>query len=322
MTPFWEGNMKKTERINDMLIFLKNKRYFNLKDLMTRYDISKSTALRDIQSLEEIGVPIYSELGRNGSYKIIENNVLSPIYFSVDEMYALYFSILTLNGYKTKPFNVESIALENKFKHVLPDNVSKNISIMERTLSFEVTNHSNFSPFLKEILQGIFAERVYHLTYLKKGEEKALVAQFIRIESKFGQWYAKIFNFETNHVQIIRCDKILSIVETSNVHPKNLKELLSYLTTFHRKPDAIDFSVIVSQKGKDIFDKENYPSMRMQKENENYIITGYFNKQEFDFISNYFLNFGETIISIQPVMLKELIYNKVLSIKQHLTSLR
>ncbi len=59
-----------------------------------------------------------------------------------------------------------------------------------------------------------------------------MVAQFIRIESKFGQWYAKIFNFETNHVQIIRCDKILSIVETSNVHPKNLEELLSYLTTF------------------------------------------------------------------------------------------
>lgn len=57
-------------------------------------------------------------------------------------------------------------------------------------------------------------------------------------------------------------------------------------------------------KRKRHFDKENYPSMRLQKENENYIITGYFNKQESDFISNYFLNFGETIISIQPVMLK------------------
>ncbi|OOR33720.1 alkaline phosphatase [Bacillus mycoides] len=265
---------------------------------------------------------MYSELGRNGSYKIIENSVLSPIYFSVDEMYALYFLILTLNGYKTKPFNIESIALENKFKHVLPDNVSKNISIMERTLSFEVTNHSNFSPFLKELLQGIFAERVYRLTYLKKDEEKALVAQFIRIESKFGQWYAKIFNFETSNVQIIRCDKILSIMETSNTNPKKLEELLSYLTTFHRKPDAIDFIVIVNQEGKDIFDKENYPSMRIQKEKENYIITGYFNKKEIDFISSYFLNFGKTIISIQPVMLKDLIYNKVVSIKHHLTSLR
>ena len=76
------GKYEKIERINDMLIFLNNKRYFNLKDLMARYDISKSTALRDIQSLEEIGVPIYSELGRNGSYKIIEKCVIMPIYFS------------------------------------------------------------------------------------------------------------------------------------------------------------------------------------------------------------------------------------------------
>ncbi len=75
----------------------------------------------------------------------------------------------------------------------------------------------------------------------------------------------KIFNFETNNVQIIRCDKILSIVETSNTKPKNLEELLNYLATFHRKPDAIDFIVIVNQRGKDIFDKENYPSMRIQK---------------------------------------------------------
>lgn len=149
-----------------------------------------------------------------------------------------------------------------------------------------------------------------------------MVAQFIRIESKFGQWHAKIFNFEISNVQIIRCDKILSIMETSNTNPKKLEELLSYLTTFHRKPDAIDFIVIVNQEGKDIFDKENYPSMRIQKEKENYIITGYFNKKEIDFISSYFLNFGKTIISIQPVMLKDLIYNKVVSIKHHLTSLR
>lgn len=45
---FWEGNMKKIEWINDMFIFLNNKRYFNLKDLMVRYDIFKSIVLWDI----------------------------------------------------------------------------------------------------------------------------------------------------------------------------------------------------------------------------------------------------------------------------------
>lgn len=321
MTPLLEGNMKKSERINDMLIFLNNKRNFNLKNLMDRYNISKSTALRDVQSLEEIGVPIFSELGRNGSYKILENSILSPIFFNVDEMHALYFALLTLNGYKTKPFNVESIALENKFRNILPENIRANISTMEKTLSFEVTNHSNFSPYLKEILQGIFSEKVYRLVYLKKGKKERIVSQFIRIESKFGQWYAKIFNFKTESIRILRCDKILSITETNNTSPKKLEELKRYLVNFHRKPDAIDFTVLVNKNGKDIFDKENYPSMKIKKEKENYIITGYFNRTEIDFIANYFLRFEKTIISIRPAMLKNIIYDNVLSIQQHIASL-
>ncbi|MBU4642734.1 helix-turn-helix transcriptional regulator [Bacillus toyonensis] len=321
MTPLLEGNMKKSERINDMLIFLNNKRNFNLKNLMDRYNISKSTALRDVQSLEEIGVPIFSELGRSGSYKILENSILSPIFFNVDEMHALYFALLTLNGYKTKPFNVESIILENKFRNILPENIRTNISTMEKNLSFEVTNHSNFSPYLKEILQGIFSEKVYRLVYLKKGKKERIVSQFIRIESKFGQWYAKIFNFKTESIRILRCDKILSITETNNTSPKKLEELQRYLVNFHRKPDAIDFTVLVNKNGKDIFDKENYPSMKIKKEKENYIITGYFNRTEIDFIANYFLRFEKTIISIRPAMLKNIIYDNVLSIKQHIASL-
>lgn len=313
--------MKKSERINDMLIFLNRKRKFNLKDLMVQYNISKSTALRDIQSLEEIGVPIFSDLGRNGSYTILENKILSPIYFNVDEMYALYFALLTLNGYKTKPFNYENIILENKFKNILPGNIVLNISRMEKILTFEVTNHSNFSPYLKEILQGIFAEKVYSLVYSKKEKKVRIESQFITIESKFGQWYAKIFDFKAESIKVLRCDKILFFTEIKNKNPKNLEELLSRLDAFHRRPDAIEFTVLVNQNGKDIFTKENYPSMKIKKKNENYVITGYFNQTELDFIANYFLRFGKTLISIQPEMLKNKVNDNVRSLLQHIASL-
>ena len=67
--------MKKSERINDMMIYLNNKETFNLKDIMEKYSISKNTALRDIRSLEEIGMPIYSFSGRNGRYKIFSSGL-------------------------------------------------------------------------------------------------------------------------------------------------------------------------------------------------------------------------------------------------------
>ncbi len=63
--------MNKSERINDMMFYLNKKNQFNLKDITEKYGISKRTALRDIQSLEKIGVPIYSEVGRHGKYKIV-----------------------------------------------------------------------------------------------------------------------------------------------------------------------------------------------------------------------------------------------------------
>lgn len=41
--------MKKAERLNQELIFLGNKQGFQLKDLMKEFQISKRTALRDVE---------------------------------------------------------------------------------------------------------------------------------------------------------------------------------------------------------------------------------------------------------------------------------
>ncbi|MCH2881687.1 HTH domain-containing protein, partial [Listeria monocytogenes] len=83
-------------RLNDMMLFLNDINVFQLSDIMTNYDISRSTAIRDVKSLEEIGMPIYSERGRNGHYQVRRNRLLSPIGFNIDEVFARYFSMLTL----------------------------------------------------------------------------------------------------------------------------------------------------------------------------------------------------------------------------------
>lgn len=44
--------MKRAERLNQELIFLSSKKSFNLSDLMNEFNISKRTALRDIEDLD------------------------------------------------------------------------------------------------------------------------------------------------------------------------------------------------------------------------------------------------------------------------------
>lgn len=74
--------MKKSERLNQELIFLRDKYSFQLKDLIAEFDISKRTALRDIQELEAMGLAYYTEPGRNGGYRLLNQSNLIPIYFN------------------------------------------------------------------------------------------------------------------------------------------------------------------------------------------------------------------------------------------------
>ncbi len=313
--------MGKSERINDMMIYLNNKNYFNLKDIMERYNISKSTALRDIQCLEEIGMPIFSEAGRNGRYGILKNRLLSPIVFTIDEMYALYFAMITLKAYESTPFHLSVATLKQKFETCISNEHINALRKMEQILSFEVSKHHNSSPLLKTILKMAVEETVCKITYNKKGTATQFFVQFFNISANYGQWYVTSFNFETNQVQVFRCDKIIALDESTVYSPKPIKELTNLSANAFRCKGATDFEVSILSKGIDLFHKEHYPSMQLHIEGQQYIIRGFYNKGEENFISNYFLNYTFNIISIKPQKLKKLLQDKISILESHYKNL-
>lgn len=71
--------MKKSTRLNHMLIYINEKQSFQLRDLMQEFKILKSTALRDIKHLEELGVPLYCIYGKHG--KKCDKNTIGIGYF-------------------------------------------------------------------------------------------------------------------------------------------------------------------------------------------------------------------------------------------------
>lgn len=309
--------MKKAERINDMILFLADKNSFNLKELMNRYTISKSTALRDVQSLEEIGLPIYSELGRYGKYQLLDTRIIAPGLFTEGEIYALYFALLTLKSYRSTPFKMEISTLELKYNQVLPAKLQQELLVMNKIISLEQINHSNTSLFLKDIVQGILRETVFTICYMKNQKQQSMTVQFVQLSSKFGQWYAKIWNLETRKIRVIRCDKIQELAETDIFEPRLLEELLKETTTFYQKDSFISFSIEVDEKGKDIFSKEHYPSMTIESYHENYLIKGQYHADEEDFITDYLLQFGQSVLQIEPLHLQKKISKRAIAIADY-----
>ncbi|EAE4195708.1 YafY family transcriptional regulator, partial [Listeria monocytogenes] len=309
--------MKKSERLNDMMLFLNDKNVFQLSDIMTKYDISRSTAIRDVKSLEEIGMPIYSERGRNGHYQVLRNRLLSPIVFNIDEVFALYFSMLTLKAYETTPFHLSVEKLKTKFERCLSAEKIEMLRKTEEVFSLGYIKHNNQCEFLDVILQFTMEEKVCQINYDKKGIEKTYVVQFYNISSAYGQWYVTSYNFETKRMQVFRCDRILELEENHAFEAKKLTDLKSETDYLYKKKDAINFEVEIASNGVDLFFKENYPSMKLNQEQGRNVIRGFYNRGEEPFIINYLLGFGDKINMVQPDSLKEMLLNELKSLQNH-----
>lgn len=309
--------MNKSERLNDLMIYLNGKNTFNLKEIMNKYKISKSTALRDIQSLEAMGMPIYSQSGRNGFYGILPNRLLSPIVFNVDEMYALYFAMLTLSDYQTTPFHLCTKSLKNKFEMCLSNEKISRLRKMEALLSMGVVKHFNESHCLKDILTFAIENKVCEVEYKKDSKTQIYFVQFFDISSSFGQWYSTAYNFKSEKPQVFRCDKIVSVKESAQFVAKESSEFKKTEELIYKNIDAIDFRVEITQKGVDKFYKENYPSMKLEKNGGRFYINGFYNLGEERFIENYFIAYGEQVLSITPAVLRNNIKNALKKLDLH-----
>jgi predicted DNA-binding transcriptional regulator YafY len=311
--------MNKSERLNDMMLFLNNRKTFNLVDLTGRYGISKSTAIRDIQSLEALGMPIYTTAGRNGHYNILPNRILSPIVFNIDEVHALYFAMLTLRAYESTPFHLSVERLKQKFENCLSRERIGELRRIERVFRLAYIQHNNQCPLLPEILKNTVDENVCRIRY--GNQEKTFHVQFFEISSSFGQWYATAFNYDAGKIQVFRCDRIKEIGKSDAFAPQPLSNFDVSAEKLYKDETATDFEVIVTEKGVDMFYKEHYPSMKMLTENGQHVIKGFYNAGEERFISGYLLSYGTNLLSVSPPSLKQLLFERMDSLKKHLASI-
>ena len=60
----------KIERLIGIIFYLINRECVTTNELAQKFEVSRRTILRDIDTLTLAGIPIYSELGVNGGYII------------------------------------------------------------------------------------------------------------------------------------------------------------------------------------------------------------------------------------------------------------
>ncbi|MEG0731208.1 MAG: WYL domain-containing protein [Vagococcus sp.] len=297
--------MKKAERLNQELIFLKDKKTFQLKDLMDEFQISKRTALRDVQELESMGLALYTEYGRSGKYQLLKQHLLTPIYFNETEIQAIFFALKALTLVSSTPFDHSYKRIKEKMFETLPELQKQKIENILSVVSYHNVSPINEVKSLAYLLEAILDRKILKITYTQF-EEEVIYIQLFDLFYRQGIWFCNGYNVAKKKWGVFRCDYMEKIALSDKVFKTYAEDEMSiFLNDYETKFHDISFKCRLTPYGKELFLKRNYPNMSLKIEDGISYIVGAYNDEHLPFLVQYLVSLGKHVTIEYPEKLKQ-----------------
>jgi len=296
--------MKKAERLNQELIFLRHRNRFQLNDLIENFKISKRTALRDIVDLEALGLPMYHEAGRYGYYQVISQKFLTPIQFNEAEIQAVFFAVNAMQSLSDTPFNRNYQRIREKLLAELSENQRVQVEKVSKHIYFYDTAPITTVPHLDVLMQSLLAETTVQLVYGK--DDQRMFLQLFDLFYRQGVWFCNAQNITTGQFGTYRCDLMRDVIMQNQPQQRyTLTELQQLYEVYEATHHQTVFRCVVTERGKEHFLRNHYPNMTLVREEESWIITGGYHADELAYMAQYILGFGENIQIVYPAELRQ-----------------
>lgn len=200
-------HMHKAQRLIQLIMLVNERKRFTVQELADECGVSRRTMIRDLGELSELGVPLYSEAGVHGGYRLLREKVLPPISFTEHEAMALFFACQSLRNYRTLPFENEVGTALQKFTHYLSSGLKQKIETMRQRLVFWVPPHELEAPYLKELLEAALEQRVVTIVYEAASRRERMI-QPLGLYTMNGLWYCQAYCFLAEDYRVFRVDRL------------------------------------------------------------------------------------------------------------------
>jgi predicted DNA-binding transcriptional regulator YafY len=200
----------KSKRVIELMMAVNQRKRFTARELADEFQVSVRTIMRDLQVLSELGVPLYTEYGPHGGYRILKERQLPPITFSEQEAVAIFFAYQSLQHYGALPFSDESITALNKFYYYLPDDTKGKIDKMKQRVVFWTPKRQAPTPYLQSLLDAALQQQPMQIIYDSKEGANERAIQPIGVYSYNGYWYCPAYCFMKGRFLLFRVDRVMN----------------------------------------------------------------------------------------------------------------
>jgi predicted DNA-binding transcriptional regulator YafY len=230
--------MKKVERINIIMRYINNRAHFTISEIMREFNISRSTAIRDVGEIEAMGMPLVAEVGRAGGYFVMNNSVLPTVRFTDNEIKALFIAFMATRNQQL-PYLKSRQSLAEKLLGLISENQQDDLVLLNQILLFEGTNPHNPDlldlsdlphPMLEQLIQILLMDS-YLVVSVEEGRElKSYPVYLMHLYREKSSWQIEGFDLEEEKRRIIPVDNLTDVKpypEKKRISKKKIVEQLS-----------------------------------------------------------------------------------------------
>ncbi|MDI7743432.1 HTH domain-containing protein [Lysinibacillus fusiformis] len=229
--------MKKVERINIIMRYINNRAHFTISEIMQEFNISRSTAIRDIREIESMGMPLVAEVGRDGGYVVMNNSVLPNVRFTDNEVKALFIAFMATRN-KQLPYLKSRQSLAEKLLGLISENQQEDLVLLNQILLFEGTNPNNPDllelsdlphPMLEKLIQMILLDRYLLISVQEKEINNSYSIYLLHLYHEKGLWLIEGFDLKEEMRRIFPVDNLTNVKSYPTKKRISMKQILEKL---------------------------------------------------------------------------------------------
>lgn len=189
----------KTNRMFEIIMILLNEGEVKAKDLAERFNCTTKTIYRDVEYIKDSGIPIISELGRNGGFKLGAGFSKNNKNLSLKEQHTIIKALKDHGRLPEEQLDEIMTTIEGLFKDDSIDWID---------VEFKESKLNNYFYKLRE---AIITSKIVGLSLIDKREGEVFKIEPYQILLKNGCIYLKYFDLSNKNLEEIIFDRIYNV---------------------------------------------------------------------------------------------------------------
>lgn len=205
---------KRFDRILSIFIHLQSKPIVTAQELADRFDVSLRTIYRDIRSLEQAGVPIYSEAGVG--YAVVDGYKIPPTLFTREEALSFVAAEKIMQVYVDQELSEHFTSALFKMKAVLRTAQKAEVSEISPAVVMRTDKtvfNKKVPSALSTLFKSISLKKQLSMAYINGAETEATlrIVEPIGVFHENSYWYFMAYCQLRQSYRQFRFDRIQSI---------------------------------------------------------------------------------------------------------------